>query len=488
MRHLGPVYAASFSDDGDSITTGGFDRTCRFWATSNGRRFGPPIVFPSAVRVVAPVPMFRSVAGSDDGLFRYDDFLELFQMSRFSRVARSLEHLVVHPSGSFLVCVTGRSPPLGFSEHQAIMLDLRCSDCELAPDRISPLRIPHPDAVNWADISADGETIVTGCADGGVYLWNRASGRRVAHGKAHDRPVDKVSFGPRGNQVLSLAFGDHPVLWEGENMAVRKVLRHDQLVCDADWSSDGARVITLAFNGDLHVIDAESGELCSSRTSEHPGYPCVLCRGPGDLFAAAHGPGVVSVVQLTDDRLIDICEIVINQTVTTMSFSPTGDRLAIGTRERIARIWRVPSGEALTPPLEHLDRVNQVSFSPDGLLLATACGGPDRGAEGESRLWDARDGEPVSPWRHHGEDVMRAVFHPSGDRLLTTCWNGQIEFIPVQPRIPRDELLALCHIVSSRQPDDRGEAIVLTHDDYKRYWQIVVDGKTSRFRERANRR
>jgi hypothetical protein len=88
---------------------------------------------------------------------------------------------------------------------------------------------------------------------------------------------------------------------------------------------------------------------------------------------------------------------------------------------------------AQTAPLEftgHVDKVNSVTFSPDGNRLLTAS------ADGTARLWDSQTGASLKVLRWHTASVNQAIFWPSRDRMLTGSsdenvgvWNGSGEFL-----------------------------------------------------------
>ena len=72
--------------------------------------------------------------------------------------------------------------------------------------------------------------------------------------------------------------------------------------------------------------------------------------------------------------------------VMAVAFSPDGEILASGCRDRTVKLWRVRNGSLHRTLEGHTADVYSVAFSPDGKTLATA------GGDRTVRLWDPQTG------------------------------------------------------------------------------------------------
>ena len=100
-------------------------------------------------------------------------------------------------------------------------------------------------------------------------------------------------------------------------------------------------------------------------------------------------------------------------TVSTVTYSPDGSRLAIGSSVGIW-LYDTQTYEAVSLLTAHTDMVTVLAFSPDGRTLASGS------RDGTARLWDTATGILRHTLEDHGGWVARVEFSPDGRTLVSS--------------------------------------------------------------------
>ncbi|NEU75644.1 AAA family ATPase [Hassallia byssoidea VB512170] len=109
-----------------------------------------------------------------------------------------------------------------------------------------------------------------------------------------------------------------------------------------------------------------------------------------------------------------------------ITFSPDGQLLASGSRDKTVKLWR-PDGTLLQTLKGHSDAVSSVSFSPDGQTLASSS------LDKTVLLWHRNptngefDPQPYKTLKGHGDWVYSVNFSPDGELLATGSKDATIK-------------------------------------------------------------
>lgn len=107
-----------------------------------------------------------------------------------------------------------------------------------------------------------------------------------------------------------------------------------------------------------------------------------------------------------------------------IALSPNGAVLALA-RHGEVDIVQLPQRAALRKLTGHSGSVNDVMFSADGRVLASAAGEP--GLFGEAKLWNVADGSLLQTVRGHKDSLYAVALSPDGKLLATGGYDNVIK-------------------------------------------------------------
>jgi WD40 repeat protein len=107
--------------------------------------------------------------------------------------------------------------------------------------------------------------------------------------------------------------------------------------------------------------------------------------------------------------------------VTSVVYSPDGQRLASASWDRTVKVWDARTGQGTLTLKGHTDAVEGVAFSPGGRLLASAS------RDKTVKLWDARTGRETLTLKGHTTYVYGVAFSPDGQRLASASWDRTVK-------------------------------------------------------------
>jgi len=290
---------------------------------------------------------------------------------------------------------------------------------------------PQAGAIGWLGFASDSHTLAVGGEDGGIQLWDSATGARKTTFAGVGDGVHAATLLP-GGKTIACVSGDNTLrywnvgspqpaktigdytknLWaislapDGLTLAAgaadRKIVRlldpqtgalrkmlppHASWVRSVDFSPDSKLVAVSCWDDTVKIWVTASGDVRQTLTVLSNSVEGVQF-SPDNRLVAAGGMG--HTVKLWDSQSGALKQTLIGLTgdARSYAFSASGRTLAAGGADKTVRVWDIASGQLRQTLAGHTDAVISLAFAADGRTLASGS------ADQSVRLWDVSQLNP----------------------------------------------------------------------------------------------
>lgn len=316
--------------------------------------------------------------------------------------------------------------------------------------------------------SRDGQLFATAGYDGTIALWN-LQGKQLRRWSGGEGEIWSIDFSPN-NQLLATA-GEKGIvhLWNFQGQELDKWDAKISWIQSISFSKDG-RLLATAGGGGTVIWNLQ--DKSSIKLEERDQVLSVSFSPDGQFVAIAGAAGTVSVWNLKGQKLQESKNY--QHALRSVSFSPDSQSVAVIGDRDVTNLWkwmegpysgqklalwggewggwsisfRPPDGQYLAfarndgfiyfldllrrqnEVLKSSDSLHDVSFSPNGNLLATA------GDNNNIALWNLQGVQQLVELKANqgnNQDKIKSVsFSSNGQTLITTTDNGTIRWWNLQ--------------------------------------------------------
>ncbi|MCK6483652.1 MAG: protein kinase [Phycisphaerae bacterium] len=270
------------------------------------------------------------------------------------------------------------------------------------------------------------------------FLKNQAEAIRWSRADTCD-----AQFSPDGSKIITLStYSAVRVIEATTGAPIGKPLEQRQQVRSATFSPDGLRIATATADNNVWIWNAETGE---------PSYwpiphssevvSCAFSPDGQRILTVTNGKRLVPVsaagwtIESSDDiavRVFDLAgkrlaEVKQPEPPTAAVFVANSRRVMTASPDGHVRFWNADDGSPVGPSLRHVDSVQSAECRRDGKAVLTVTNNPQSDTHRHvAWLWDLAPSEPVARPLQHQSAIVSVAFSSDGSLLLTVT-NGERE-------------------------------------------------------------
>jgi WD40 repeat protein len=288
---------------------------------------------------------------------------------------------------------------------------------------------------SWAQeiiFSPEGDLLVSGNRDGTITFWDVEHVQLLNTIKAHDVYITTIDISVNGTLLASGDAAGLIKIWQLGDSALVKILEgHSAMINSVAFSMDETRLVSGSNDGSLRQWNISDGEQLYVLPGQHAwfdafnryDYVSSIAFSPtGELFASAGANEYVKVWRTSDSSFLMLLGHP-SKGISSVAFSPTGEYVA-GYGGNVISIWRVKDGireTMLEVTNSYQDLSKQISFSPNGLLLATLTG------KTTVNLWSVKRGDKEAVLSGYDSDISSLSFSPDSSSFVAAYGDNTLK-------------------------------------------------------------
>ncbi len=411
--HFETINAVAFSPDAKFLASGGKDNKIIIWDLKTGKEFRELKSHEKGVKnLLFTQDGKRLISGGDSRdrkLVVWDWQTGKIIWEKENATGNSVEAMAISNSGKYLACGTYT---------QLTMWNLETGELiyELEKDRNLPDNQIINHSVESILFSPDDEFFVMGVYGKGVMIKNTSDGAHIGflNVKEHECGNMAMAWKNKGKSLLVSGSNDNITIWDIESKKLLEKFENNGRgrPCPCRFNSDASQFAS-ACSGDIHLMDIKLKQPIYELRDVWTRATESISISANNQFIAISGEDQndnsgIKIYNLKTQQMIKELSGYANA-ITSLDFNEQGSKLAVGSKNRYARIWDLISGKGFKNYSEEIyvegDVYSDVKFGHNGEKLF-------QGIQHSFWVWEVESTSFV----HHGRDGGSGNHHMAMSR------------------------------------------------------------------------
>jgi eukaryotic-like serine/threonine-protein kinase len=410
LGHEGVIVSATYSPDGATLASAGYDGIVRLWNTANGQLKARLSGHRDMVTAVTFSPDSKILASCGT-----DRTIRLWNTHTY-QTAGSWQHTAPVTS----LAISGRADILATTSSDGSL-----TTWELATrHRIKTVKTDGEQALGVV-FSPDGTLLATCGEESTVKIWNAKNLQQVAVLTGHEKSVYALAFSS-DSRVLATGSRDQSIItWDVQSWTKRKKFEgQNGSVRSLDFSADGNVLASSGQDAMIRLWNPLTGELRSVIQGHLRDVRCVEFSPDGSHLVSCGDDSTIKIWNLSHHHGLSSWSGHSNW-IRTLAFSPDGRTLVSCSDDKTVKTWDIKSRKLLDELKGPTAEVSEVAFTSDGALIAAASD------DGSVYVWTAASGKLTIVLKGHTEFVNSIAFSPDGKYLASGSKDKTVRLVEI---------------------------------------------------------
>lgn len=273
----------------------------------------------------------------------------------------------------------------------------------------------HTQYISSVGYSPDGKKVVCGGEDHSIRVYDVITGTEDVVLIGHSADVTQVAFHRNSSTIISASKDGTVRSWDTTTRAYIILLQSPEGFTCMALSPDCSRVAVGNGGQTLFLCDkndASSRKALTSLAGDITSFAISY-----DNTKIVYGATLDFAVCVWYDESTTITMKGHSDEVTAVSFSPNGLKIASGSKDNTVRVWNATTGDSLRAFEGHTKMVASVAFSPKGSMLASGS------YDTTVRIWAVEGDASEVVLEGHTDEATSVTFSPDESTVFSGSWD-----------------------------------------------------------------
>lgn len=434
--HKELIETTSFSADGSTLASGGWDATARIWDVQSGEEKAVLKGHKKGIRTISISGDAKRLATANDREFKLWDIEKHELLADLGTENNGAKFVQMSPNGAWLVSIDREGVARLWEVEkrtEKAKLDrdggsqMASTSTPTTPNAAVPGDAPEGEAIQSISYSHDGKWIALAREDGRVSIRQTSDGAVTRELEGFTDVAESVCFSNDSQLIAAGSFDKTIKIWRVESgELIADLDGHTNWVFSIAFSPDDKLLASASYDKTIKIWDLAQSTAVATLTGHTAGVRSVVFTPDQKFLISGSADRTAIAWELTDYKPVATMK-GHAAAVRAVACSPDGATIATASEDATIKLWKTADwSERSTIQGTEGIMFWCVAFSPAGRSLAAGA------FDGTVKLFDPSDGKPRQTLRGSTEAITAVAFAPGSKEIIAGSIDKSLRRWPAQ--------------------------------------------------------